>query len=59
MMRCEACGHSAPVLKTCKWRTGDRRFTLCDLCHAPLRDSLWIVAGTEIASARCDSCGHW
>jgi len=56
---CEGCGVEALVMKTCRWRTGDRRFTLCDPCHAPLSDSLWITPGRETAAARCDSCAHW
>ncbi|CAA9278063.1 MAG: hypothetical protein AVDCRST_MAG93-3003 [uncultured Chloroflexia bacterium] len=58
-MECEGCGAEAVILKTVRWRTGDRRFTLCDPCHSPLVESLWIVRGREIAAARCDSCGHW
>lgn len=59
MMRCEGCGVEALVMKTVRWRTGQRIFTLCGPCHGPLSDSLWIVAGWEIASARCGECGHW
>ncbi len=58
-MVCEGCGVSALVMKTCRWRTGDRTFVLCDPCFGPLADSLWVVARQEIAAARCDSCGHW
>jgi len=47
------------VMKTVRWRTGARCFTLCDPCHAPLAASLWVIPGQEIAAARCDCCGHW
>ena len=56
---CEGCGAEALVMKTVRWRTGERHFTLCDPCYGPLVNSVWIVAGHEIAFARCDGCGHW
>ena len=58
-MDCKGCGYSALVLKTCRWRTGDRRFTLCDPCHAPLAASVWVVAGPVAAHGRCRVCGGW
>ncbi len=58
-MKCEGCGAEALVLKTVRWRTGERTFVLCDPCFGPLAASLWIIPGQEIAAARCDSCGYW
>lgn len=58
-MECEGCGTVAPVLKTCRWRTGERRFVLCDLCWEPLADSVWIVAGHLPAHGKCRVCGGW
>ncbi len=46
-------------MKTVRWRTGERRFTLCDLCHSPLAASVWIVAGMVPAHGKCRSCAHW
>jgi hypothetical protein len=56
---CEGCGLKAPALKTCRWRTGDRRFTLCDSCWEPLISSVWIVAGRVPAHGKCGVCGGW
>ena len=58
-MLCEGCGAEAQVMKTCRRRDGEGTGVLCDPCWEPLADSLWIVAGQEIAAARCDGCGHW
>lgn len=58
-MTCEACGASAPSLKTVRWRTGERRFVLCDGCHVPLAGSLWVVPGEHTVNAKCQVCGSY
>ncbi len=58
-MVCEGCGVEALVMKTVRWRTGERRFVLCDPCHGPLADSLWVVAGVVPAHGKCRGCSHW
>ena len=57
-MKCESCGVEG-WLKTCRWRTGERKFVLCDSCYGPLASSLWIVRGEVIVAARCESCGTY
>ena len=58
-MVCEGCGYSAAALKTCRWRTGARHFTLCDPCWEPLVSSVWIVAGHLPAHGKCRGCSGW
>lgn len=58
-MICESCGVQRLAMKTVKWKTGDRRFTLCDECWEPISGSLWIVAGNHTVNARCDGCGDY
>ncbi len=58
-MICEGCGYSAAALKTCRWKTGERRFVLCDPCWEPVAASLWVVAGSAPAHGRCRDCGGW
>jgi hypothetical protein len=59
-MRCDRCGAEAPVLKSCRWRTGgERLFALCDECHAPVRGAVWIRPGPVPCFGRCRGCSHW
>jgi len=59
-MRCEMCGAEAPVLKTCRWRSGsDRSFTLCDACYAGVSEAVWIVPGAVTCFGTCRRCGSW
>ena len=59
-MICEACGVSAPALKTCRWRTGgERRFVLCDSCWEPISGSVWIVRGRVPVWGFCSGCSEW
>ncbi len=58
-MRCEGCGAEAPALKTVRWRTGERRFALCDTCWEPVSGSVWIVAGPFPVFGKCRLCGEW
>lgn len=55
-MVCESCGVERLAMKTVRWRTGKRRFVLCDECWEPLAASLWIVPGDFSITARCDRC---
>jgi len=56
---CEGCGFEAPALKTCRQRTEERRFVLCDPCYVPLAGSLWIVAGLASVHGKCRACSGW
>ncbi|MDP9475135.1 MAG: hypothetical protein M3R38_05490 [Actinomycetota bacterium] len=58
-MVCEGCASSDLALKTVRWRSGERRFALCDPCWEPLSGFLWVVVGPVPAHGRCRSCGHW
>ncbi len=58
-MRCESCGFEALALKTVRWRTGKRRFALCDPCCEPLRDAVWIVPGLVPCFGTCSRCNEW
>lgn len=58
-MVCEGCGYSAPVLKTCRWRTGERYFSLCDSCYELVEESVFIVAGPLPAHGKCRGCSGW
>jgi hypothetical protein len=58
-MRCEGCGFEAPALKTVRWKTGDRRFVLCDPCWLAIRGSVWIVVGPTLVFGKCRGCSHW
>ena len=58
-MICEGCGTSAPALKTVRWRTGERRFCLCDDCWEPVWESVWIVVGPTPVFGKCRGCSHW
>ncbi len=46
-------------MKTVRWKSGERRFVLCDRCYAPIRGSLWIVAGHHTVHGVCQGCGSW
>jgi hypothetical protein len=56
---CEGCGVVAPALKTVRWRSGERRFVLCDPCWGPMRGAMWVVPGDFTVTARCDACGAY
>jgi hypothetical protein len=58
-VRCEGCGAEAPVLKTVKWRGGERHFALCDPCWEPIASGLWVVPGRVPAHGYCPSCSGW
>ncbi len=58
-MRCEGCGLKAPALKTVRWRTEERCFVLCDICHTPLCEVVWIVAGVAPVHGKCRGCEDW
>ncbi len=59
-MVCCACGSEAAALPTVRWRSGDRRFTLCNGClDLPIRSFVWIVAGRKIVHGKCLGCDHW
>jgi hypothetical protein len=59
-VRCDRCGLEAPVLKTCRWRTGgERSFALCSGCHAPISGAVWIVPGPVPAHGFCPGCSNW
>jgi hypothetical protein len=59
-MRCDRCGYEAPVLKTCRWRTGgEQLFALCPGCHAPIAGAVWIVPGPVACFGQCRSCSGW
>ncbi len=57
-MVCEGCGLAAPTLKTVRWRTGERRFSLCDNCWGSISCSVWIVPGPVVCFGMC-KCGEW
>lgn len=57
-MICEGCGATG-WRKTCRWRTGIRRFVLCDDCWRPISGSVWIVRGEVNVTSRCDLCGYY
>ena len=46
-------------MKTVRWKSGERKFVLCDACYAPIRGSLWIVPGKVSVVAKCLSCGTY
>ncbi len=59
-MICEACGRTAPALKTVRWKTGGgRKFVLCDGCYAPLAGSVWITRGRVPVHGFCPGCSGW
>ena len=58
-MICEGCGSAAPAMKTCRWRTGERTFVLCDPCWEPVRGALWIIPGVVAVHGVCRGCGSW
>lgn len=58
-MRCDRCGRTAPVLKTCRWRKSETRFTLCDLCWEPIHEVVWVVPGPVPAHGFCPGCSGW
>ncbi len=60
-MRCEGCGDKAPVLKTCRWRSGGGgAFPVCDRCYeAPVSRAVWIIPGPVPAHGTCRLCSEW
>ncbi len=58
-MRCECCGVEDAVLKTVRWRSGERRFALCDPCWEPVSGSVWVVPGPVPCHGLCRSCSGW
>ncbi len=58
-MLCDNCGVESLALKTCRFRTGEIGFVLCDPCWEPLRDTVWIVPGETVVTVRCDRCGSY
>ena len=58
-MRCEGCGDEALAMKTVRWKGGERRFVLCDLCYARISCSLWIVPGHHAVHGVCRGCSGW
>jgi len=58
-VRCEGCGAEALAMKTVRWKTGERRFVLCEPCYAPICGSLWIVPGQQTVHGVCRVCSGW
>ncbi len=59
-MVCCSCGCEAASLPTVRWRSGERRFTLCPVClDRPLRSFVWIVVGPVPVHGKCRGCSHW
>ncbi len=58
-MKCEGCGAEAPALKTVRWKTGERRFALCDPCWEPVSGSVWVVPGPVPCFGLCRGCSRW
>ncbi len=58
-MRCEGCGAYAPAMKTVRWRSGERRFVLCDPCYSPIRGETLIVPGVATVHGVCRGCSGW